>query len=1043
MTKLRALLDECGIDGSTALTSAFGCYKLTLPAGTWIDVDAAVEAVERAEAALVAGDLDEARSHGSAAAALARRSFLPGEDGLWVEEKRRDLREVLVRALECLRDASFGAGELAEAVRHAEEATELEPFRESGSRRLMEIHAAAGNPAEALRVYERCRRLLADELGAYPSPETESIYRDLLRAPSTKGDAASPETGRSAIEPEPETPRIPPRRRLVAAIGSVLLTATAVAASVAAFTGTGTAELSMASPNSVAVIDPDTTQLVADIPVGTSPTSVAAGDGAVWVTNTADQTVARIDLDSGTVRQTVRVGDGPSGVAFGAGAVWVANGLAGTVSRIDAKTNEVVQTIPVGNSPSAIAFGEGAVWVVNADDRTVSRLLPASGRQDAPIAVDAPAGGIVVGEGAVWLSDPPGNAVVRLDPRTRAITGRVGVGSGPTAIASGFGAVWVANNLDGTVSRIDARRGVVVDTVPVGIAPNGIVVAGRSVWVTDEVAGTLTRIDPDSGTATHRSLGGRPRGLVYAGGSLWVAVQPGGSAHRGGTLRVLTEDVLSVPDPARAFRRTEWNILSVTSDGLVGFKRVGGVEGNTVVPDLAAAIPVPTDGGRTYTFRLRDGVRFSNGRTVRPSDVRFTMERIFKASSLGLDLYAGIVGGPACKQRPESCDLSGGVVADDTAGTLTIRLRQPDPEFLYKLALPTAFVVPSGTPAPGERPAPGTGPYRVERYERGELVRLVRNPFFRAWSSAAQPPGIPDAIEWRFLGGDPPGQVRAIEEMRADVSDLPVSGVPDGLLDDLRTRYPAQFHVTALAAMLLAQLNTTRPPFDSLAARLAVAFAVDRGRIVELASGSVVQPSCQVLPPNSPGYRPYCPHTAPPGSSWTAPDLARARELVARSGTRGMRVDMITESSNLFSSGARVVADALRLLGYRVSLKTYGDLGAYFSAYASEADSTELALNGYAQDYPAPSEIIYADYSCSPYFCDHTFEARTRRLRASETRDPQAALEQWARLDRELVERAVVIPLVNVKEAVFVSKRVGNYQRHPVFGTLVSQLWVR
>jgi DNA-binding SARP family transcriptional activator len=87
MTKLRALLEECGIDGSTALTSAFGCYKLTLPAGVWIDVDAAVEAVERAEAALAAGDLSEARSQGAAAAALARRSFLPGEDGLWVEEK--------------------------------------------------------------------------------------------------------------------------------------------------------------------------------------------------------------------------------------------------------------------------------------------------------------------------------------------------------------------------------------------------------------------------------------------------------------------------------------------------------------------------------------------------------------------------------------------------------------------------------------------------------------------------------------------------------------------------------------------------------------------------------------------------------------------------------------------------------------------------------------------------------------------------------------------------------------------------------------------
>jgi peptide/nickel transport system substrate-binding protein len=354
-----------------------------------------------------------------------------------------------------------------------------------------------------------------------------------------------------------------------------------------------------------------------------------------------------------------------------------------------------------------------------------------------------------------------------------------------------------------------------------------------------------------------------------------------------------------------------------------------------------------------------------------------------------------------------------------------------------------ASVVPGGTPLPGARPVPGTGPYRLERYDQGVRIRLVRNPYFRPWSSAAQPRGVPDAIEWSVIANDHHAQVAAIEEGRADVSDFSVTGGPDGLLDTLRVRYPARVHITPLSGMFLAQLNTRRPPFDSLAARRAMAFAVDRGQIAELVSGSVVQPSCQVLPPNFPGYRPYCPHTARPGSSWTAPDLARARELVRRSGTSGMRVDMITESSSLFSSAARVVADALRVLGYRVSLKTYGDLSSYFDAYASEADSAELALNGYITDYPAPSEIIHGDYSCSPYFCDPAFSARTRRLLASQTRDPQAALDQWARLDRELVERAVVVPLVNVKEAVFVSRRVGNFQRHPVYGTLVGQLWVQ
>src|SRR4029079_6411235 len=132
--------------------------------------------------ALAAEDLDEARAQASTGAELARRVFLPGEDGRWVEDQRRDLRDVLVRALECLRDTALAEGEFGNAVRYAAETNELEPFRETSYRALMQAHVAAGNPAEALRVYERCRRFLADELGAYPSPESEAVYREILRS---------------------------------------------------------------------------------------------------------------------------------------------------------------------------------------------------------------------------------------------------------------------------------------------------------------------------------------------------------------------------------------------------------------------------------------------------------------------------------------------------------------------------------------------------------------------------------------------------------------------------------------------------------------------------------------------------------------------------------------------------------------------------------------------------------------------------------------------------------------------------------------------
>jgi DNA-binding SARP family transcriptional activator len=113
--------------------------------------------------------------------AIARRPFLPGEEGEWVEGKRRELHDMLVSALDCYVEICLRTSQAALAAQMASQAVSLEPFRETGYRQLMRVHAASGNRAEALRVYQRCRELLADELGVDPSPETEALYLELLR----------------------------------------------------------------------------------------------------------------------------------------------------------------------------------------------------------------------------------------------------------------------------------------------------------------------------------------------------------------------------------------------------------------------------------------------------------------------------------------------------------------------------------------------------------------------------------------------------------------------------------------------------------------------------------------------------------------------------------------------------------------------------------------------------------------------------------------------------------------------------------------------
>lgn len=180
VSKLRVVLGEAG--AAATIEHAFGCYQLRLPAAAWVDVEAADAAVHEAEADLLAGDLQGAVGAALVANAIARRPLLAGDVGGWVERRREHLRQIRVRALEVRGRAALANHDPVGAATDAELVVDLEPYRETGHVLLMEAHAAAGNSAQALAVYERLRSRLADELGTSPSPETESAFLEILRA---------------------------------------------------------------------------------------------------------------------------------------------------------------------------------------------------------------------------------------------------------------------------------------------------------------------------------------------------------------------------------------------------------------------------------------------------------------------------------------------------------------------------------------------------------------------------------------------------------------------------------------------------------------------------------------------------------------------------------------------------------------------------------------------------------------------------------------------------------------------------------------------
>ena len=405
------------------------------------------------------------------------------------------------------------------------------------------------------------------------------------------------------------------------------------------------------------MIDGASGRIVSSVPVSGPPGQVAAGPNVIWVTNTRDNKVLRIDPITNGVVQTIPVGGGPAGVAVSPHAVWVANGLDGTVSRIDPMVNQVVgDPIRVGNGPTGVAYGEGFVWVTNSADGTVSRIAPGSGRVTTFPAVVG-ASGVAVGFGRVWITSPSSASLVALDPRSGRIVKSIGVGGDSDAVAVGAGAVWVASRADNTVWKLD-RKGSLQGLIQVGRGPISIAADAESVWVANGSGRTLVHIDPKTDKLSKPvQLRNPPRGLAVAPQGVYVAVRSTGLEHRGGTLRVLSTNPVASVDPALA-GFTPGSLLTMTNDGLVAFRKVGGVEGSQLVPDLAVALPTPTDGGTTYTFYLRPGIHYSNGKLVQPDDFRRAIERLFEVEgSVGPVYFGGIEGASRCLPT-KPCDLA-------------------------------------------------------------------------------------------------------------------------------------------------------------------------------------------------------------------------------------------------------------------------------------------------------------------------------------------------------------------------------------------------
>jgi peptide/nickel transport system substrate-binding protein len=220
--------------------------------------------------------------------------------------------------------------------------------------------------------------------------------------------------------------------------------------------------------------------------------------------------------------------------------------------------------------------------------------------------------------------------------------------------------------------------------------------------------------------------------LVLAAAATLMLAACGSSGKEGGTLTGSYANFPDYLDPAFSYSQEGWTAMYDTYLPLLTYKHANGEEGSEVVPALAEEMPKVSDGGKTYTLTLHEGLEYSDGTPVKASDFKSSIERLFLVNSPGVSFYESIVGAEQFAKTKKG-GISG-IEADDKTGKITIELTEPRGTFVNELGMLFAAVLPSGTPAKNltADPPPATGPYKIASVEPGRAWSYVRNP---AWKT--------------------------------------------------------------------------------------------------------------------------------------------------------------------------------------------------------------------------------------------------------------------------------------------------------------------
>ncbi len=408
------------------------------------------------------------------------------------------------------------------------------------------------------------------------------------------------------------------------------------------------------------------------------------------------------------------------------------------------------------------------------------------------------------------------------------------------------------------------------------------------------------------------------------------------------TIGVYHDDLFDSIDTNLWDATTSWSVARLTCVPLVWYPNATGSAGATLSPGLAESMPTVSADGLTYTFKIRPGLKFSNGQPLTAADIKYTFYRIFKVNPGAF--LVGIAGAEAVANG-KAKEVSG-VVA--SGNTLTIHLTERNGAFLQSLSQMYTCPVPTGTSLkPVENGSlPATGPYMIQSFTPNQQLVLVRNPYF---DTALGPKGVAG----KFIFDLSLDETQALAKIKLGQIATTLEGLPasDGLLAKTDPTLSGHVFSNVTPTLVYMWMNNDVPPFNNAKVRQAVNYALDRNQLVKVSGGAAAaQAWQQMLPPQLSG--------SSEGPYGSGPNLEKAKSLISESGIKTpVSTTVWTPSIDNFPLAAQVIQQDLGAIG--INLKIHVASSPVVSAYVSiRGHKAPAGFGMWTQDYPDGGDFM-------------------------------------------------------------------------------------